>query len=147
MNTFIKILTKDYKKIINPIIFFSVFVLAFTSCSDDKGTDPVICTEEFVSYTVVVADNNNNFFNLDDFTIKGIESGTVYFSKAVDGDPAVKGHYVVMSDKYKSNIKGIFEAVTFDGELGTRDIKGEYVFTADECHISKVAGSDTVKLF
>ncbi|MCX8010608.1 MAG: hypothetical protein N3A61_05600 [Ignavibacteria bacterium] len=122
-----------------------VIIFSFTSCS--KLIDNCACTMEFRMYTVLVLDSKNQPVDSLDVVVKNKKTGKVYIfmEKIYLG----KGVYQVMNDRYLEDFSSDFpSAVLFTASKSGVSVEAEYWFITDNCncHVSKVAGSDTLRI-
>ncbi len=125
----------------------SILFLLCTALSigcKEESNEPVVCTQVFVMYTVTVLDAIGSPVDSVKIKVTG-SSGYIYEldDEIILGFP---GTYVIMSDKYQQKLSGRIEDVSVIGTKGTLTFKENYIFSADECHIFKISGKDTVTI-
>ncbi len=126
-------------KLKKSLLLISIFALSI-ACSDDTS-DPVICTEIFVIFDVTIVDRNNLPVDSLSTSVVSKEGDFVYnFFDDFNG----LGVYPVMTDQFKDELRGKQEVVIFTAENDSISVQQEFVFTADECHVNKLSGPDTL---
>ncbi|MBZ0180222.1 MAG: hypothetical protein K8F36_13090 [Melioribacteraceae bacterium] len=125
------------------LFLFSFFLIGIIGCSNSSENN-CICTQEFRSYSVFIADEN--LVGIDSLVTqsKNRQTGEKYqISQSWSMD---KGMYVVMDDSHTLKFSGIPTQVIFTAKKGEIDIEADYFFNTDDCkcHINKVSGPDTI---
>ena len=121
-------------------------LLSLNSCewlnnliNNGGGTDdPIACTEEFrtVGLEVIGAE-------LDPyFTIRKSTNDTLEVNFEV-----FQSFYPVLSDAFQEELEGKVEEFVFVGFVEAKEVVREsFMIKADECHIEKVSGPDSVTI-
>ena len=123
------------------LVFLSCTVIA---CSGDPDlTDPIACTEEFRSWSVVVVDTAGN--PVDGLTVQVVRTST--------GEQLPYGGAAFSAGSYRIMDDGMAAAIRIEGETieagtsgggATFDAAWEFGADAWRCHVEKLSGPDTV---
>ncbi len=117
-------------------ILFSMF---FYSCKEEDK--PIMCTEEF--RTVGINVNGDSLTNY--YTIRPFNNDTILPTNSFQG--VYENYYVVLDDSYRANIANKQETFIFIGFINDSIVVNEeFIIKADDCHIEKVSGKETVNL-
>lgn len=133
------------KNLINKITYIIlIFGLFLISCQ--LGTDEgCLCTDEFVTITVVVVDSL--MAPLDSVSVQTVNKETDEVIQ-VHGErfSFTTGNYVVIDDSHIKKLSVIPAFFIFEGQKGQLSFKTDFVFNTDlcHCHVHKVAGPDTI---
>jgi hypothetical protein len=57
-----------------------------------------------------------------------------------------RGEYTIFHDGFLKQVQGKIEKLVVEGEKGTFSFMTEFEVSANECHVYKVSGPDTVSL-
>jgi hypothetical protein len=107
-----------------------------SSCKDD---DTIFCTEEFRTIGVYVEGGP-----LDDWYTERASNGEVI---RPDNSDFVGTYHVVLDDLYTQTLKGKTETFHFIGVMQNQEVvRGTFQIGADDCHIFKVSGPDTLRI-
>jgi hypothetical protein len=118
-----------------------ILILLFAGCSSDDDPGVVICTEEFRMIGVKV-----NGDELDNFYTLRVETGDEISFTEGDTYPLVNW-YPILDDSYQTILEGVEEEFQFVGEIdGNEVLRENYVIGADQCHIYKVSGPQSIDL-
>ncbi|SEJ15685.1 hypothetical protein SAMN05216327_106384 [Dyadobacter sp. SG02] len=116
----------------------SFVAMSLSGCKDEQAQGRVNCTEEFRSTTLFVP----GALLTESFTIRLSNSDTIRINANSDFR---QGYYVVLDDKYKTKLKNQQDSFRFMGKRGNQVVVQEnYVFKADQCHITKVSGKTSL---
>lgn len=117
----------------NALLFFGLLIAA---CYKElpAPADPLLCTENFVTYTLEIpGDPLDAFFTYREAT------GDSFGSENTFPDAT---RYPVLNDRYKDSLVGANENFVFVGRQGETSFEVPFVFTSDRCHIVKISGPD-----
>ncbi|MCF0052674.1 hypothetical protein LXM25_21560 [Dyadobacter sp. LJ53] len=114
----------------------SFFAILLSGCEEEHRHQDVICTEEFRSSTLHVPGSPLT----DSFTIRLANSDTV----RIQGNAEFRqGYYVVLDDNYQLKLENQQDNFRFVGKRGNEVVvREDYIFKADQCHITKVSGKN-----
>jgi hypothetical protein len=114
--------------------------LFFTAC--EKCKDPgIICTEEFRMIMLKIESPVKTPVTLDSFYTLRVSNG----ERIRPQQGMQPGYYVVLDDSYQPRLKGKEEDFRFSGWRGGQQVVNQaYRIAADNCHISKRSGADSV---
>lgn len=132
-------------------VLFGLF--SSSSCSKKKlktiGNEcDVFCTEEFRSIFTTVVDTNGQTVELYSTSTVRNSTQEVVFSYQYDSTIINNGIYTIMNDGYQKQLKNQVDTFTFTGITNdNRMVEGQFVISADCCHINKVSGQDTLVLY
>lgn len=113
-----------------------------TSCQN-KNND-VICTASFASFNVYVADSTGRQAVLDS-TITLTPSGQRLVITEIR-DTSFHS-YTIVDDGYQRQLANRTEVLRFLAyKAGLRVVDTPYTISADDCHVSKVSGPDSIRL-
>lgn len=133
---------KTFKTIIATGTFLMILSAAFllAGCDEDDTVDEIICTEEFRMIGVRITGGE-----IDDFYTVRISNGdTIRFSQ--DTYPLVNW-YPILDDSYQPVLEGTVEDFTFVGvQDGNLVIQQNYEIGADQCHIFRQSGPQSITL-
>ena len=120
----------------NLIVFLVATSIILNACDADKND--VICTEIFALVTIDVTGGD-----LDEhFTIRISINDTIRPNQYT-----LNNSYTVLDDNYLPELRNSEDKFTFVGLIDKHVvISEEFVIKADECHIAKVSGADTINL-
>jgi len=124
-------------KIIIRLVVFTLlfFVFILFSC---KHNDDVICTSLFA--TVCIEVNGGTLDNY--YTIRNLTGDTLRFT-----DGSYQNSYTVLNDNYQQLLENKQEVFKFIGiKSGNKVVDENFTISADECHISKVSGANSVSI-
>ena len=109
--------------------------ISLPGCTEEDK-EAVNCTEEFRSARVKVPGEPLTEF----FTIRLSNSDTIRYPDKYDPK---QGYYLVLDDSYQPKLEGRQDTFRFIGKRNNIIVVQEdYVFKADQCHITKVSGKD-----
>ena len=112
----------------------ALIAFSFSSCELFDGG--VVCTEQFESIVVNVTGDLPD----EVYTVQQNTRDTLTFPQ----DLSV-GVYVVIDDSYAEELRNSQETFWFHAvRNGSVEIRQEFVVGADECHIFKVTGPDSI---
>ncbi|MET7257834.1 hypothetical protein [Dyadobacter fermentans] len=118
------------------IRLISFLAISLCGCNDDQPQRGVNCTEEFRSTTLYVPGASLT----ESFTIRLSNSDTIRIKGNGDFH---QGYYVVLDDNYQPKLENQQDNFRFIGKRGNEVVvKENYVFKADQCHITKVSGKN-----
>lgn len=118
------------------------FPMIAMQCKQKTDCKSAICTEMFAAVNVSVKDKNGNNINLQDYYTINIATGDTLRN---NNGTWPEGAYTVLDDTYVSKMYNKKLQFRFIGRLNNSTVVDEtYTISADCCHISKVAGKDTV---
>ncbi|MEL6627049.1 MAG: hypothetical protein AAFQ83_22375 [Bacteroidota bacterium] len=119
------------------VIFSSLILLFLGGCGLFDG--PTICTLEFVYVSVeVTGDTLDQTYTIQTTTGDTVQQSTEY---------VFDQRYLVLDDGYQPEMRNREREFRFVGlKNGDIVIDELYVIKADECHIEKVSGIDTIEL-
>ena len=132
-------------------IIFLIFIIG--SCSQEENG--VVCTEEFVTFTVHIT--GDGFLEYaDEIKVFSVETGKVFYLYNSAEIKESAPDYVIMTDDYREYlykrklITNETETVALDVKIIKDDVEITkeyyYEFTADQCHIIKSSGKDTLQI-
>lgn len=114
-------------------------VLVLTLVQSCKREDESFCTEEFVTVGVTVTGKTLTNF----YTIRKSTKDTITLSPLDNNS----NYYPILDDNYTSKLKDKREYFYFIGEINNEQVINEtYLISANDCHIFKVSGKETIKL-
>lgn len=114
----------------------SFLAISLSGCNDEQPQQGVICTEEFRATTLYVP----GALLTESFTIRLSNSDTIRIKGNAD---FLEGYYVVLDDNYQAKLENQQDNFRFIGKRGNEVVVQEnYVFKADQCHITKVSGKN-----
>lgn len=114
----------------------SFLAISVSGCKDEQPQQGVICTEEFRSTTLYVPGAPLT----ESFTIRLSNSDTIRIKGNADFR---QGYYVVLDDNYQAKLENQQDNFRFIGKRGNEVVvREDYVFKADQCHITKVSGKN-----
>lgn len=109
-----------------------------SGCQDEQSQQGVICTEEFRSTTLYVPGAPLT----ESFTVRLSNSDTIRIKGNADFR---QGYYVVLDDNYQAKLENQQDNFRFIGKRGNElVVQEDYVFKADQCHITKVSGKNSL---
>ena len=118
------------------ISLMSFLTISLSGCNDEQLHQGVNCTEEFRSSTLYVAGAPLT----DAFTIRLSNSDTI---RIKGNEDVYQGYYVVLDDNYQAKLENQQDNFRFIGKRGNEVVvQADYVFKADQCHITKVSGKN-----
>ncbi len=121
---------------ISIVRLISFLIISLSGCKDEQPEQGVICTEEFRSTTLYVTGAPLT----ESFTIRLSNSDTIRIKGNADFR---QGYYVVLDDNYQAKLENQQDNFRFIGKRGNEVVVQEnYVFKADQCHITKVSGKN-----
>jgi hypothetical protein len=107
---------------------------SLSACVDDENDQGVICTEEFRSTILIVPGDPLT----ESYTVRLSNSDTIRNSGNSD---LRTGNYIVLDDTYQPKLEDQQDTFRFIGKRGIEVVvREDYVFKADQCHITKVSG-------
>jgi hypothetical protein len=120
------------------LISTMAFISSCDKCDDENG---IICTQEFRIIKVSLDNGTQQPVTLDDaYTLRQGSTNKIYFDQ-----PFPAGTYVVMDDSYHQNLKNSEAQFRFIGVKNNQVVVDKsYVIGADNCHIIKKSGADSV---
>lgn len=114
----------------------SFLAISVSGCKDEQPQQGVICTEEFRSTTLYVPGAPLT----ESFTIRLSNTDTIRIKGNADFH---RGYYVVLDDNYQAKLENQQDNFRFIGKRGNEVVVLEdYVFKADQCHITKVSSKN-----
>ena len=117
---------------------------AVLACSGTPDpTEPIACTEEFRSWSVVVVDGAGD--PIDGLTLQVVRASTG--AQLPYGDAAYSaGSYRIMDDGMAASIRIEGETIEASSAGGSGTFDAAWEFGADvwRCHVEKLSGPDTV---
>ena len=123
-----------------------MLALSFSSCEllekllngENDSDDPRICTEEFRTVGLeIIGGELDDFFTIRQSTMDTIQ---------VDF-PVLDSFYPVLDDSFQEELEGQVDEFEFVGfQEGEEVVREVFTIKADECHIEKVSGADSVTL-
>ena len=116
-------------------------VILVTACN--RCEDEIICTEEFRMIVLTLKDNSEQPGILDSsYTIRQSTSEKIRPEQSMGA-----GYYVVLDDAYHPQLKNKEDNFRFVGWKNNTIVVDElYKIAADNCHILKRSGADTLSL-
>lgn len=123
------------------VIAISVFITACNKVTDKNDCKDAICTAMFAAVNVGIRDSNNIQVELTDYyTVNTKNNDTI---RPVSTWP--DGYYTVLDDNYLQKMYNQGIDFRFIGFRNNAVVVNElFTISADCCHISKVAGKETV---
>ena len=120
-------------------IILIIGVLLFSKSCFDNNNDGVICTEIFAAVTVEVTGSS-----LDDYyTVRTSNNDTIRINEDLYGENV----YTVPDDNYLPQLRNNEDEFVFVGLINNQVVVSEkFLIKADECHVLKVRGADTINL-
>lgn len=134
---------KNFKTAIKTGAILMILSAAFLiwGCEDEDPVNEVICTEEFLMIGVKVTGEELTDF----YTLRVSTSDTIRFTNG-DTYPLVNW-YPILDDSYQPILEGTEEEFLFVGELdGSELLRETYVIGADQCHIFRQSGPQSIAL-
>jgi hypothetical protein len=125
-----------------------VCLVSLASGVSGCGTDPVVCTDEFVVLTAAVANSTGQALAglsirdtvLRTRTVIDLTAATPPADLPAQGLPAVP----IFSDAFESAIHPAGEAVAVVVTAGDHSTSARFEFGSDGCHVQKLGGPDTL---
>ena len=113
----------------------------FSSC-EKCGEDQEICTEEFRRVNIFIDNTTQIPISLDEaYTLRGSGTQKILFDQSGNEN----GNYVVIDDSYQPSLKNTEDNFRF---IGVKDnqvvVDQNFRIKADNCHVYKVSGADSV---
>lgn len=126
----------------NLLIILSVYVLLGCNNDDTIDCSTIGCTEQFVTITVSIKDQNQNPVSLDYFEVINMENGsdiTIGLSPSGLALAQQFGQYPLVEDGGVENNQEM--SVQFKGFINNQEvISSNYIVGADCCHVSLISG-------
>ena len=120
-------------------------ILALGSCDDESMLNEVdcpaelFCTEELRTLTFHARINGESAI-LDSHYVKNMDNGNIYQADPLN-DYLDEGHYIVVSDTKKDELRKSGTTLTFFGiQNGEIVIQQDFVVGHDCCHVVPVSG-------
>ena len=115
----------------------------FSSC-EKCGEDQEICTEEFRRINIFLDNSTQMPVTLDEvYTLRGTSTQKLLFDQSGNEE----GHYVVIDDSYRSDLKNAEDNFRFIGVKNNQVVVDQtFKIAADQCHVFKKSGPDSVLL-
>jgi hypothetical protein len=122
-------------------VLLSAFLFITTSCNRKTNCSGAICTEIFVSVSVLVTNSADEAVMLDEvYTVRDKTGERIDVAQGMG-----EGYYAVLTDNYRSQIRNSTETFTFIGiKDGQQVVNEKYSISADCCHIDKRSGKDII---
>lgn len=128
--------------------FRLVWTVSICAALSGCGTEPVVCTDEFVVLTATLVNGSGQTISGVSVTDTVVRTGAVLEvmagSPAIDLPPDGIAAIGIFSDAFIQRVlpfgEDVVVAVTADGASGS----GRYRFGTDGCHVQKLAGPDTL---
>lgn len=120
---------------------FSLIISLVYGCSNttnDRNLDDdnLICTQEFVTYTVeVLGDTLQDFYSVRTYNNDIIRIERFDLSNA---------YYPILNDSYTNTLRNREEQIDFIAVGKSKTIREPYIFTSDGCHIIKIKGKEKI---
>jgi hypothetical protein len=122
----------------------AAMLLSAAGCADDS-TPGGVCTASFATVPVTVVDGQGQPAAEASVTARLVRTGQTLVPTTLM--LTVPGTYTLVDDGSTHLIRHSGDAVQASISKGSQSVTADYVFAvADGCHISKVAGPDTVTL-
>ena len=128
--------------------FFPIFFIGIIAvqCSTPPES-PIVCTTEFVTFSITVVDTTGEPADSVQITVKNTKSGEPYdVCQGTICDSYGAGRYTIMHDGFHGKISEKREPVTVKGTKGEQQFTADFAFRSGDCHVRKLAGPDTVSL-
>lgn len=131
-------------KLFKLIVITVSFLLATSqmSCDEDNDCDETICTLEFITFSVVITDENQNPVALDSFKVINLDNGqniTIPLTPTELENASQQGQYPLVNDNSLGTNKEI--EIQFSGSINSQEvISSTYTVRTDCCHINSVYG-------
>lgn len=123
------------------LLSIAVLLMFLLSCSSDDDPTAINCTEEFRLIGVKITGAEP-----DDFYTIRVETGDTIRFTDDDTYPLVNW-YPILDDAYQVILEDKVEQFQFVGEINNVEVLREnYAFGADQCHIYKVSGPQSIDL-
>jgi hypothetical protein len=116
----------------------SLLILLSFSCNDsDRNEDLVNCTEEFVTITVKLSDENKEPVTLDSYKVfLGNEDITPDLGNFSHSSWGQYGYHPIIDDGMQSRFEGKEVGITFIGYLSEQEvIRKDITVGAGVCHV------------
>ncbi len=138
------------------LLSFMLFSFMLTQCSEKKSQDSqnscegIMCTQQFVSFSVTLSDSNGNSVPLDDYRVIDQRSGEdlTQSEKAAgffEYEPG--GPYPLYGDVFQDEHQNSERKLVFQGFNGGQEIISHtYTVAADCCHVRLVDGELNLSL-
>lgn len=113
----------------------------------DDVTEDCACTLEFRSFTLTVLDPDSLPADSVDLRVASTRTGGVFDIRQIDLNLPV-GTYVIFDDSFVQDIPTGGEPVRVTGSKDNLSFSADFIFDTDvcRCHVSKIAGPDSVVL-
>ncbi len=120
------------------VIVFIICLIFMYNCKEKAN--PVICTEMFAMVGTYVDGDT-----LSDYYTQRISNKEIIINK--DHSLPESNWYPVLTDLYVNKFKNKQDKFLFVGlKNGDTLIKEEFNISADDCHINKESGKDTIRI-
>lgn len=121
--------------------YFIIGLLLIITVTYSCINDHINCTEEFRMIGIIITGDSLSDF----YTIRVLNSETIPFNPGI-GFP-YDNWYPVLDDGFQNVIANSQEAFRFIGVISDSIVVDEdFIISADDCHISKVSGKDSVNI-
>ncbi len=131
------------------VCFVIAAIMLSPACSDEdggSGAGDLVCTEEFVSYVVTVLDTNDRPVDSLDISIDVIDHQEFFEFAPLLNKRVGPGRYLLLDDSVRELLEFRLTNIEFRAFSPRISFWRRYTFIADECHISKLAGPDTIRI-
>jgi hypothetical protein len=116
------------------LLFLFLLTTLLYACEDEENEQPVNCTEEFRTELLHVPGEPL----IEAYTIRLSNLDTI---RHLGYSEMMPGYYMVLNDSYLPKLKNQQDTFRFIGKRDGRVVvREDYVFKADQCHITKVSG-------
>lgn len=123
--------------------FFTILIVTISCSTIEKDC---ICTQVFVTSTVMIIDSNGIPVDSLSIAVKDKDGNKLNIEQ--DFYRVVPGRYIVLNDGFLNLLCGklLPQKFFFSATDGSKTISAEYLFNTTDCccHISKVEGPDTL---
>lgn len=115
------------------------------ACSRSPFDGDCVCTTEFRQITLVVLGVDGEPAEGVDVMVRSIRTNRVFNVDPAHPEP---GTYVVFDDSFRFQIREEGEAISVRATKGDAAVEAQFLMGTDDCrcHISRLAGPDTVRL-
>ena len=140
-----------------PFRYFAIFILLIlgTACNSDGNSDQdscsdILCTEEFVSLTVTVYNEQQEPVALDTFVVTRTDTGEEFspeYTPEQLQNFQSAGAYPLIDDSYLPEYKRQVLLLTFTGYISGEPVaEEEYTVGFDCCHVLLAEGELEIEL-
>lgn len=129
--------------ILRNIAWLLAGLLLLSACS---SSDDLACTTEYIHYTIFAVDPNGVPVEGMDVTVLNADTEEELLLPSKEEDFFMPGEYLIMEDSFRKDFENQVVPIVARGSKGEQEFEAWFFFNADECHVLKVTGPDTVNV-